>query len=87
VTDQGLLTAREVAELVGVSTETVLRWVRRGDLPAFRLPGRAIRFRQDDLDAWLGERATPRRGVLTTTTDAARSEVSSEVLTTTDDEE
>ncbi|MBA2637970.1 MAG: helix-turn-helix domain-containing protein [Solirubrobacterales bacterium] len=31
-----LLTAREVADLLGVSSETVLRWTRRGDLPAIR---------------------------------------------------
>ena len=53
-----LLTARELAELLGVSTETVLRWTRRGTLPAIRLPGGAIRFRQDELDEWLATRAT-----------------------------
>jgi excisionase family DNA binding protein len=68
----GLLTARQVAELIGVSPETILRWARRGELPAIRLPGGAIRFRQDDLDNWLQERtATPRRGVLPTPQDAA----------------
>ena len=55
-----LLTARQVAELLGVSTESVLRWTRSGKLPAIRLPGGAIRFRDDELDAWLRERATPR---------------------------
>jgi excisionase family DNA binding protein len=53
-----LLTAREVGELLGVSSETVLRWTRRGDLPGFRLPGGALRFRSDDLDLWLSQRAT-----------------------------
>jgi len=57
-----LMTAREVADLLGVSPETVLRWVRQGKLPAFRLPGGAIRFRDDEIDAWLSERATPGRG-------------------------
>jgi excisionase family DNA binding protein len=52
-----LMTAREVADLLGVSTETVLRWTRRGELPAFRL-NRAIRFREEDIDRWLAERAT-----------------------------
>ena len=52
-----LLTAREVAERLAVSSETVLVWVRKGELPAFRL-GRAIRFRETDLDAWLDERRT-----------------------------
>ena len=51
-----LLTTREVAELLGVSSESVLRWVRRGDLPAIRLPGGAIRFRPDDIEAWLADR-------------------------------
>jgi excisionase family DNA binding protein len=58
----GLLTARQVADMLGVSAETVLRWTRRGELPAIRLPGGAIRFREGDLDAWLGDRATPGRG-------------------------
>jgi len=53
-----LLTAREVAEHPGVNAETVLRWTRRCDLPAFRLPGGAIRFREDQLDGWLEQRAT-----------------------------
>ena len=53
-----LLTARELAELLGVSAATVLRWTRAGDLPAIRLPSGQIRYRQDELDGWLGERAT-----------------------------
>ena len=60
-----LLTARDVAELLGLSTETVLRWVRSGKLPAIRLPSGAIRFDADELDEWLAARATrePRVGV------------------------
>lgn len=53
-----LLTARHVAGQLGVSAETVLRWTRRGDLPAIRLPGGAIRYRADTLDEWLANRAT-----------------------------
>jgi excisionase family DNA binding protein len=55
-----LLTAREVAERFSVSTETILRWVRRGKLPAIRLPGGAIRFREDAIDRLLDEWATSR---------------------------
>jgi predicted DNA-binding transcriptional regulator AlpA len=41
----------------------VLRWARRGRLPAVYLSSRAIRFREHELDAWLDERTTPgRRG-------------------------
>jgi excisionase family DNA binding protein len=66
-----LLTSRVVAEQLGLCTETVLAWVRDGKLPAFRLPGGAIRFSEDELEAWLRERATLRRGVSTTTRDGA----------------
>ena len=59
-----LLTARAVADLLDVSAETVLRWTRRGELPAIRLPGGAIRYRDDAIDRWLAERATPVRGVV-----------------------
>jgi excisionase family DNA binding protein len=69
-----LLTAREVADHLGVSPETVLRWTRRGELPAIRLPGGVIRYHEDVLDGWLAERATPCRGASTTPADAARAE-------------
>jgi excisionase family DNA binding protein len=55
-----LVTAREVAERLGVSTETVLRWTRDGKLPGFRMPGGALRYQEADLAAWLFERATNR---------------------------
>ncbi len=57
-----LLTARAVADLLGVSPETVLRWTRRGELPALRLPGGAIRYREAELERWLEQRATTTRG-------------------------
>lgn len=58
-----MLTAREVADLLGVSTETVLRWTREGRLPAYRLPGGAIRFHDSEFDEWLAEhRVKPRAG-------------------------
>ena len=60
-----LLTAREVADVLGVNSETVLRWSRRGQLPTIRLPGGAIRYRESDFEAWLDERATTERGVVT----------------------
>lgn len=53
-----LRTARQVAERLGVSTETVLRWHRRGELPGIRLPGGAIRFRESDIEARLAAWAT-----------------------------
>ena len=66
-----LLTARQVADLLGVHVKTVLAWIQRGELPAIRLPGGAIRVRETELDDWLEERATPGRGVSPATTGAA----------------
>jgi excisionase family DNA binding protein len=82
-----LLTAREVALDLGVSVESVLRWARRGDLPAVYLTSRAIRFRPEELDAWLESRAAPARGAPTTPTGAALRAVSSVGPTTPDHEE
>jgi excisionase family DNA binding protein len=67
-----LLTAREVGQLLGVHAETILRWHRRNLLPGIRLPGGAIRFREDQIDRWLEERATTGRGVSTAPAAAAQ---------------
>ncbi len=51
-----LLTARELAELLGLSAGTVLDWFERGDLPGFRLLGRKggpVRFRESEVLATL----------------------------------
>lgn len=83
-----LLTARAVADQLGLCTETVLAWVRDGKLPAFRLPGGAIRFDEHELDEWLHARATSRRGASTATSDAARPpRLSSEPSTAAPDDE
>ncbi|MGH3440630.1 MAG: helix-turn-helix domain-containing protein [Nitriliruptorales bacterium] len=47
-----LLTVAEVAELLRVSTMTVYRLIRTGDLPAVRV-GRNYRVRRPDLEAYL----------------------------------
>jgi excisionase family DNA binding protein len=47
-----LLTAAEVAEQLRVSTMTVYRLIRRGELPAVRV-GRNYRVRAADLDTYL----------------------------------
>jgi excisionase family DNA binding protein len=54
-----LLTGRAVADQLGVSPKTVLRWALEGRIPSVRLSNRAIRFPEDQLDAWLDERTTP----------------------------
>jgi excisionase family DNA binding protein len=47
----------EVADRLGLTVETILRWTRRGDLPAFKL-GAAVRYREVELAAWLEAHAT-----------------------------
>ncbi len=51
-----LLTTRAVAELLGISSEAVLRLWRTGDLPGFRLSTRVLRFRESELMDWLEKR-------------------------------
>ncbi len=55
-----LVTARELAGYLGFSPATVLDMWERGDLPGFKI-GRAVRFRQSEVEAWLEER---RRGLV-----------------------
>lgn len=49
------LTARQVAERLGLTTETVLRYYREGSIPGRRAPGRIrpIRFVWSEIErAW-----------------------------------
>lgn len=49
-----LLDKKMMARLLGLSTETILRMVRRGDLPAKKLAGR-LRFDPREISQWLDE--------------------------------
>jgi excisionase family DNA binding protein len=51
-----LITLQEAAERLSVHYMTAYRWVRRGELPAFKTGGR-LRIRVDDLEQFLAERA------------------------------
>lgn len=56
-----LLTTRDVAELLGLSSEAVLRRWREGHLPGFRLSTRVLRFRESEVLDWLeAQRQGPR---------------------------
>jgi excisionase family DNA binding protein len=50
--DDRLLTAHEVADQLRVSTMTIYRLIRRGELPAVRV-GRNYRVRESELEAYL----------------------------------
>ena len=51
------MTVAEVATLMRVSTMTVYRLIKAGDLPAVRV-GKSYRIREDDVDRYLGNRYT-----------------------------
>jgi excisionase family DNA binding protein len=54
-TDHQLLTVREVADTMRVSTMTVYRLIRDGEMPAIRV-GKHFRLRTDDVAAYLESR-------------------------------
>lgn len=51
------LTMDEVLGYLRVTSRTIYRLIKAGDLPAVRI-GRQWRFRQSDLDAWLSRQQT-----------------------------
>ena len=58
-----LLTTRQVAEWLGVGHQTLERWRGRGEGPPFvRLPGRAVRYRGEDVQAFVDAGAAPGLG-------------------------
>ena len=50
------MTIEDLAEYLKVSTKTVYRMVRKGQLPCYRV-GNLWRFRRTVIDQWLEERA------------------------------
>jgi excisionase family DNA binding protein len=57
-----LLTTRQAACRLGVTPETVLHWGKERGLPVIVLTSRALRYDEDELDAWVAEHATAASG-------------------------
>jgi excisionase family DNA binding protein len=56
MTAESLITARELADFLGLSPATVLDRFERGELPGFKLgdgAGAPVRFRRAEVEAWL----------------------------------
>ncbi len=51
-----LMTTRDVANMLGLSSEAVLRRWRSGELPGFRLSTKALRFRESEVLDWVEAR-------------------------------
>jgi excisionase family DNA binding protein len=72
-----LLTTRGVADRLALSPETILRRVRAGELPAYRIASNALRFDEAAIDAYLERSAVTvltTLGVPSTTTEGATHE-------------
>jgi excisionase family DNA binding protein len=69
---EALLTARQVAEMLGISPDTALDWFEQGRIPGFRLTrriGSPVRFRGSEIDAWVEHcRCGPEPGASTAST-------------------
>ena len=52
------LTIAEACDYLRVARATVYRWARAGNLPLFKLGGRATRVKRADLDRMLVEKAS-----------------------------
>lgn len=49
--DDSYLGTKAAADLIGVSDETLRRWVDRGQIRFIRLPSGRLRFRREDIEA------------------------------------
>jgi excisionase family DNA binding protein len=52
-----LLSAQEVADFLGVPTSTLYGWRYKGEGPRGFRVGRHVRYRREDVDAWLEQQA------------------------------
>lgn len=62
--ERGTYTAKQVAEILQVSYQTVMKWARNGDIPCWKLNGFLWRFSAEQLNDWCaGRRRTDGREV------------------------
>ena len=58
-----LLDTSAIAEQLGMSVSTIRKWVHYGFIPHVKL-GRAVRFREKDIETWIEERTEKGRASL-----------------------
>ena len=58
-----LLDTAAIAEQLGMSVSTIRKWVHYGFIPHVKL-GRAVRFREKDIEKWIEERTEKGRASL-----------------------
>jgi excisionase family DNA binding protein len=55
VRPKALMTAPEVARLLGVDLKTIHNWTKQGEFKHFRTPGRHLRFRRQDIEYFMAK--------------------------------
>jgi PTS system nitrogen regulatory IIA component len=58
MTEERLMSIKEVAEYLQVDMSTLYLWSQRGQIPAMKV-GKMWRYRRSEIDAWLDEHRTP----------------------------
>ena len=54
------VTAKEVAQYLGVTEKTIYKWARQGEIPCRRF-GRTVKFSIEDIDKKEDENGKPRK--------------------------
>jgi PTS system nitrogen regulatory IIA component len=54
MTDERLMSIKEVAEYLQVDMSTLYLWSQRGQIPAMKV-GKMWRYRRSEIDAWLDQ--------------------------------
>lgn len=60
--EQGLLTVRETAAVLRLSTSTIRAWILHREIPFIKLKNKAVRLRRVDIDALIASSLVPTKG-------------------------
>jgi len=58
--EKQLLDTKEAAEFLGISKNTLYEWIIQRKIPHIKV-GRLVKFRREDLEAWLKKRTQEER--------------------------
>jgi PTS system nitrogen regulatory IIA component len=58
MTDDPLMSVREIAAYLNVNISTIYMWSQKGQIPAMKI-GTMWRYRRSEIEDWLNQRRTP----------------------------
>jgi excisionase family DNA binding protein len=61
--DDDFVTVAEAAAMLRVASSTIRRWIREGELPAYRIGKRRVALKRADLEAMIGPARSSGSGV------------------------